>query len=112
MLPRVALQHDVAGRQASKNCEHAPIEARSIGNRAGRASLTIYQRRKRMYSAVEIKTSITLHPKRTSTAHRWRTIAAATAMTLAASGIYPVTANAKQDNGYGIETISTHADRV
>jgi hypothetical protein len=64
------------------------------------------------FSAAEIKTSITRHPKYTSAAHRWRTVAAATAMTLAVSGTYPITAIAKQDNGYGIETISTHADRV
>ena len=63
-------------------------------------------------SAAEIKTSNTRHPKYTAAARRWRAVAAATAMTVAASGIYPIAAIAKQDNGYGIETISAHADRV
>src|SRR4030095_14480089 len=50
--------------------------------------------------------------QRPSATHCRRALGAAIAVALAVSSIYPLTAVAKQEKGDGIETISTHADRV
>jgi Tannase-like family of unknown function (DUF6351) len=62
--------------------------------------------------AEETKTSIAVRLQRPPATHHRRALGAAIAVALAVSGIHPLTAVAKQDNDYGIETISTHADRV